>query len=81
MTHVYNESSVLQRRMSELKVDPARAVKERKRIFFFFFSLRILKKQDSEAQKDFFFFLKKTFHGQVYSLAHLLNCFVTVLQS
>lgn len=56
MTHVYNESSVLQRRMSELKVDPARAVKERKRIFFFFFSLRILKKQDSEAQKDFFFF-------------------------
>lgn len=80
MTHVYNESSVLQRRMSELKVDPARAVKERKRIFFFSV-LRILKKQDSEAQKDFFFFLKKTFHGQVYSLAHLLNCFVTVLQS
>lgn len=59
MTHVYNESSVLQRRMSELKVDPARAVKERKRIFFFFFSLRILKKQDSEAQKDFFFFFKE----------------------
>lgn len=55
MTHVYNGSSVLHRRMSALKVDPARAVKERAD-FFFFFSLRILKKQDSEAQKDFFFF-------------------------
>ena len=66
---VYNESSVFHGRTSELKVDPARAMKERNpEVSFFFLVLRMLKKQESEAWKDWGRKKKKKkVHGQVYS--------------